>query len=204
MLDKDELILIKGNHEDFAQEFVENYKKYLNSDLLFCHHYKNGFIDTISDLLGLTYQELIEGQKRSIELLKSTPFFTKIIPSMLDYYETSNYIFTHGYIPSNYLGYDGKNDLYSYNSAWRNADENAFKNSRVINGMLANSQGVKEQGKTIVCGHFNVNFGHSVLANKCETTDNNAIYTPYYADGIIAIDAFTKVSNKVNCIIIED
>ena len=31
LLDKDELILIKGNHEDFAQEFVENYKKYCTS-----------------------------------------------------------------------------------------------------------------------------------------------------------------------------
>ena len=34
--------------------------------------------------------------------------------------------------------------------------------------------------------------------------DNNPNFTPYYGDGIIALDACTPVSKKVNCIVVED
>lgn len=204
LIDKNQVVLVKGNHEDLAEEFVLNYNKYLNTTMCFSHHYHNGLVDTISNLLDLTYQEMIEYKKRTVDLLKNTPFFTKIIPSMVSYYETENYIFTHGYIPCKYLGWDGNTDLYSYDKDWRNSDEKGFYDSRRINGMLANSQGVKEPNKTIVCGHWNVSYGHAVINKNGEERGENAIHTPYYADGIIAIDAFTKISNKVNCIVVED
>ena len=37
-----------------------------------------------------------------------------------------------------------------------------------------------------------------------EELEDNPDFTPYYADGIIALDAATPASHKVNCIVIED
>ena len=67
-----------------------------------------------------------------------------------------------------------------------------------------NTKSPTEKGKTIVCGHWHCSFGHSHYENDGGEFDNNPNFTPYYGDGIIALDACTVISKKVNCIIIED
>ena len=63
--------------------------------------------------------------------------------------------------------------------------------------------GVREAGKTVVCGHWNCSWGHAHVDGVCSERGKDAITTPFYADGIIAIDACTARWGKVNCIKIE-
>ena len=61
-----------------------------------------------------------------------------------------------------------------------------------------------ESGKTVVCGHFHTSYGHSKFERKCTEFGEDADFSPFYAEGIIAIDGCTAHSGKVNCIVIED
>ena len=70
--------------------------------------------------------------------------------------------------------------------------------------MEATHCGVIEPGKTIICGHWHCSFGHAHYEGKGGEFDHDSDFMPYYGDGIIALDACTVVSRKVNCIIIED
>ena len=64
--------------------------------------------------------------------------------------------------------------------------------------------GVKEEGKTIVCGHYRASYGHTVIEGKTTAKGYPLDNTPFYGDGIIALDANTATSGFVNCIVIED
>ena len=137
--------------------------------------------------------------------MKKTDFFTKILPEMKNYYETENYIFVHGWIPCNEQKYMNGYSVYSPMGNWRGANERAWEKARWYNGMAAAKCGVIEKGKTIVCGHFRTSWGHSVIEGKGRddfglTSD----FSPYYNDGIIALDGCTAFSKIVNCIVIED
>lgn len=58
--------------------------------------------------------------------------------------------------------------------------------------------------KTIVCGHWHTSYGHSKYEHKGTEFGEDADFSPYYGPGIIAIDACTAFSGKVNCLVIED
>ena len=79
--------------------------------------------------------------------------------------------------------------------------------------MEAWHQGVKVDGKTIVCGHWHASFGHSKFhgdgvefPNERSTNPEHrrANFDPFVDDGIIALDACTAYSHKVNCVVLED
>lgn len=70
--------------------------------------------------------------------------------------------------------------------------------------MEAAHNGIVENGKTIVCGHWHCSFGHAYYEGDGGEFDNAPNFTPYYGKGIIALDACTPVSKMVNCIVIED
>lgn len=70
--------------------------------------------------------------------------------------------------------------------------------------MEAAASGLIVEGKTIVCGHWHCSFGHAHYENDGGEFSNNPNFSPYYGKGIIALDACTVISHKVNCIIIED
>lgn len=56
----------------------------------------------------------------------------------------------------------------------------------------------------IVCGHWHTSYGHSKYERKGTEFGEDADFSPYYGPGIIAIDACTAFSGKVNCLVIED
>ena len=86
----------------------------------------------------------------------------------------------------------------------QNSDDKAWDKARWINGMAAAHEGITEKGRTIVCGHWHCSFGHANYEGKGGEFDNNPDFSPYFADGIIALDACTAVSGKVNCVVIDD
>ena len=205
LLNRDELIYVRGNHEDMFIKLVELFSEtsYLPSSRKVDMFTVNGTLDTALQLGRMNIYECLEHYRRFTNRVKRTPFYTELIPACVDFFETEHYIFVHGWIPARQIGNEHRR--YAYESDWRTADNTAWKRARWYNGMeLAHDFNITEQGKTIVCGHWHTSFGHSKYENKGEEFAKKADYSPYYANGIIAIDACTMISNKVNCIVIED
>lgn len=203
-LDRDEIILIRGNHEDLLESFVERLPTLDEVGIRFSSDYTNGTVGTVRQITGATITKMLLHPKTVAEQMKRSDVFTKILPAMRNYYETEKHIFVHGWIPSIAYGIGGRGQLFNYMPGWRNAEVIDWAFARWFNGMLAAHQGVSEQGKTIVCGHWNASFGHTHYGNSPREFGEGADHSPYYADGIIALDACTVGSQKVNCIVIED
>lgn len=133
-----------------------------------------------------------------------SPYMQTLIPAMRNYYETPHYIFVHGWIPCTEIRYTPRHCEHVYIEGWRDAGEAAWDKARWMNGMDAAYNGAIETGKTIVCGHWHCSYGHSQYEEKGGQFDNNPDFTPYYGNGIIALDACTSFSGSVNCIVIDD
>ena len=66
------------------------------------------------------------------------------------------------------------------------------------------SMSLIEPAKTVICGHYHASYGHSVINDTCSEYGADADFSPFYADGIIAIDACAAASGKINCVVVED
>ncbi len=201
LLKKDEVILIRGNHEDLMQEMLD---RWLRGSYLDPIHLGNGTVDTAAALGQLEMREFDIDPVGTRHEIEQSPFVKEIMPAMVDYFETANYIFVHGWIPF-HIKYIKNEKKYTYMENWRQlASEKDWRNARWINGMLAAHYGVVEPDKTIVCGHWHCSYGHAHYEGIGSEHGSDANFTPYYGKGIIAIDACTTATHKVNCIVIED
>lgn len=200
LIDKDEVILIRGNHEDLFDEMLNGWHK---QSYFSTHNAKNGTLDTVLQLTGRTFEQLELNPCEVYSQIKQTPFYQNILPRMLDYYETDNHVFVHGWIPCCALtsGYGAQ--TFSATD-WRSAGETEWRSARWLNGMKVASQGVTEPNKTIVCGHYHCSYGHKFFEGKGSEFDADADFSPFFGKGIIAIDACTVLSHKVNCLVLED
>lgn len=200
LMEKDQVILIRGNHEDLMLDLIRDWKQ---KSYLFYHHGRNGTVDTALRLTGITRENFFYEPDKVLEHLLKSSFITQILPAMQNYFETDHYIFTHGWIPClSVQNAAGKNYMPIHD--WRTISKEYWDNSRWINGMEAAHDGILEKNKTIVCGHWHCSFGHSRYENDGEEFGETSNFNPYYAEGIIAIDGCTAYSGQVNCIIIED
>ncbi len=203
LIKNDRVILIRGNHEDLLIDLADMIYKYLPYPQ-FTHHGTNGTFETALTLAKMQSTDVEIFPKNFRNRVLSSDFVRKIMSKMVDYYETDNYIFVHGWIPC-IEGYNKSTGMaYTYWKNWRCAKESEWKKARWLNGMAAHKCGVYEEGKTIVCGHFHASWGHSVINGTCPEFGEGADFSPYYDEGIIAIDACTARTKKVNCIVIED
>ncbi len=193
LMDEQKAILIRGNHEDLYKELVTEDFGYPYE-----HHITNGTFRTALDLTGVELKDAIHDHIKFARAGRNTPFYQRIIPSMLDYYETKNYIFTHGWIPCIANRHTG----YSYYADWRDVDSFEWQRARWINGIDAAQTCMED--KTIFCGHWHASYGHWKYEHKGSEFGDDADYSPYYGPGIIAIDACTAWSNQINVVVIED
>lgn len=111
--------------------------------------------------------------------------FIDLIQTMHDYYELGDYVFIHGGMPI------GQFSHYSWSDA------------RWLNGMrLAHEVPVYARGqwsgKTIVCGHWHTGWGHYNVFKRGD--DELSCLDIYHNpdDAIIALDARTVYSGKIN------
>lgn len=193
-MEQEQLILVRGNHEDLFEEFAT-----VDNGLPYEHHLFNGTFDTALQLTGFSAVKADEQPSALAAACRETPYFRKIIPAAVDWYETEHYIFTHGWIPCN-RKFDGTP---FYDSTWREADAEEWREARWQNGMYS-ARFVTEPQKTIVCGHYHTSYGHSHIEKIGSEFGADADFSPYYGKGIIAIDACTAFSGKINCVILED
>ena len=192
LLERDAVILVRGNHEDLFEKMITE-----DHGIAYQLHISNGTYDTALQLTG--YDPVMAGLRHYdfADAAMETPYYQKIIPAMVNYYETAHYVFVHGWVP----GVFSKRG-YNYFSDWRDCPEPEWAAARWFNGMACISSTGEE--KTIVCGHWHASYGHSRIEERCSEFGPDADFTPYYGNGIIALDACTAVSGFVNCILIED
>ena len=144
-------------------------------------------------------QEAVEMQRFILSLLEQDILcYRQIIPAMVDYYETAHYVFVHGWIPC----IQERDGSYSHRSDWREATPEEWRRARWCNGMDA-AQACTEE-KTILCGHWHCSYGHARYENKGSEFGPDADFSPYYGPGVIALDACTAYSGKINILTLED
>lgn len=202
------VVLVKGNHELLMEEVWQR-GHCERRDI------SNGTLRTIADM----FEEMVAYDthdciKMSQKVLE--PFFAKYV----NYFETKKYIFVHGWIPCETFGgadkpwYLQKRD-FKYNPDWRNCNDVEWQGAMWINGINAGYiHKILEPGKTIVCGHWHCSYGHYFKALKkalkndtdleVEEFGDTAIWRPFKAKGIIAIDRCTAHTNECNVLVLED
>lgn len=201
LMSKDQVILIRGNHEDLTLDLLHNWsrKSYLQR-----HHNLNGTVDTVCQLTGFSEREVYTKTDAVGQSFLQNSLVQTIIPAMVDYFETEHYICVHGWIPCTPISLSSTEKAYVSIPDWRNAGKELWEKARWINGMEAAHSGILEPGKTILCGHWHCSFGHAHYEHDGSEFENDANFTPYRDNGIIALDACTALSGKVNCIVVED
>lgn len=197
LMDKDEVILIRGNHEDLFEKMVTE-----DEGRAYSHHRSNGTYGTALQLTGFEPKTARVEHFKFANMARNTPYYKIIIPAMRNYYETENYVFVHGWIPSERFMDKDYHVRWAYLENWRDANEYKWEVARWINGM--DSVEFCKEKKTIVCGHWHTSFGHANFEDKGSEFGPDADFSPYIADGIIALDACTAYSGKMNVYIIED
>lgn len=205
LVNKDQLVYIRGNHEDLfnqcLHEIAVKGTGYVVSSG--SHHYLNGTWDAIVQISKMDLLDAIYSPTELVERVKESPFYQTLLPMSLDYFETKNYVFVHGWIPCITYGY-APNIIYESLENWRVDSVELWKKARWINGMEAWNNGIKDEEKVIVCGHWHASYGHSKINNNGSEFGKDACFDPFISKGIIALDACTAYSNRVNCVIIED
>ena len=83
LLAKNEVILIRGNHEDLTLELL---KDWFHHSYWRSYHRKNGTVDTVLQLTQMTMGDLAATPYSVEEKLRKSPLIQTIIPSMLYYY----------------------------------------------------------------------------------------------------------------------
>lgn len=179
-------ILIRGNHDERLAEIFESRQlEYFDA-----HNHTD---ETIEEFFGVG---CIDGNL-NLNIADET-LLQKLIDlyqSELDYYECGNYIFTHGWLPSEVI----ENMPYLLTD-WRSAGTDEWSNARWLEWqqMYDKRDTSTIPGKTIVCGHRPSSFGY--MFDSSRTYDD---YSIFYGDGMIAIDSWTVRGGIVNVLVIE-
>lgn len=193
LLERDAVILVRGNHEDLFEDLVT-----VDEGLPVRHHESNGTYGTALQLTGFTPEEARRRHLEFAAAARETPYYRQILPATIDYYETEKYLFVHGWIPC----FRGETD-FLYRPDWREAEPEAWRRARWINGMDA-AQSCREEGKTILCGHWHCSYGHARYEGRGSEFGWDAEFRPYYGPGVIALDACTAFSGQMNLLVLED
>lgn len=182
LLQQPRCVLVKGNHEDLFD--------WACTEGISMRDYYNGTVGTIKELgANSTHLDWALSDMADLAYHRTRNFFDR----MVNFYETKNYVFVHGWIPSLKLYPD-----------WRKAPAAAWGKARWENGMKAARSGhLDPAGKIIIVGHWHTSWGHHIQSGTPEWGEE-ANFTPYYDKGIIAIDACTAYSHKVNVLVLED
>ena len=195
LMDKNKAIILRGNHLAFIENFLEG----SNDPFNYIH---NGLNATIADFWHRTapfeswcalegncelstknYSKWAEIVRKDIN--KEYPELLSWIKSLPYYYETENYIFTHGMIDGQCFDWHNPNISW-YECTWAKPED--FNNS-IVN-----------TDKKVVVGHINCGLLRSLYGY--DKNDNSIFERP---DGkVIGLDTCTVLTHKVNVLVLED
>ena len=170
-IENNKLIWIKGNHEHFLLRSLDKGK---TSDYT---------KDTIRDIaIGLDSKAVNYSDSECIKVLKDNGVDKFIIENTINYFETNNYVFTHGTIPFNTDN--------TYDANWRNRNNKEWYRYITTGYKKLVDNNIKIPNKTLVCGH-----------QYCGIKKDAK---PFITDGLIAIDDNCHKTGIMNVIVIED
>ena len=185
-------VLIKGNHESLLVDCCKRGEAW-------SHDISNGTAETIYNMgYGEDFAEMC-----NYTLKRVTPF----LDSMVNYFETSRYIFVHSWIPV--INKDGlpahytRNRSFEWNPDWRDASQKDWDAATWGHPFDMAKRGLNQTGKVIVFGHWHCSTGWAKSEGRSEF-GADAKFEPYYGDGFISIDACTAHTRKCNVLVLED
>lgn len=183
---KDKIVLIRGNHEDLMEEMILRN----NSTAM---DLSNGTAYTIVDL----YPEWQISEFDLSKIARKTRL-QELLDLCVDYFETDHYIFVHGWIPI-------IENCYLYDENWKNARKERWQKARWTNPVEMYKYEIYEPNKTIVCGHWHCSaLWQELNPEQYEEFGAKANFEPFITDKMIALDACTTYSKKVNVFVIND
>jgi serine/threonine protein phosphatase 1 len=179
-------ILLKGNHEDMLCRILKE------GDVTDTDRANETDV-TVKELFG---EDSIDengyfDRNTHSEKVAEVLYF---IDTMLNYYETERYIFTHGWLP---IVFEGRYP--TVDPCFRNASDEEWQEARLLEWQQLYEVKALLSGKTIVCGHRPSRLGY--MFDSFREPDCSE---PFYGEGMIAIDAGTVRSKCVNVLVIED
>ena len=183
-------ILVRGNHEILMRDMI------FRDDYPRTHDIRNGTWNSAIDITRADYVEVMRAMRKNDE-------WWKYYNSCVNYKEIENYIFVHGWVPITST-WDGPRAR----EEWNNpdvCDDKDWEEASWLNGMAMWQGGARIDGKTIVCGHWNTSWGWKNIRRACnDMYKGDAIHDAFIDDGIVALDACTVVSHKINCYVFEE
>lgn len=196
------LVYIRGNHEDLLEDLIFDIRHRKDIGR---HHISNGTLNTVADIVGCSIYDILSNvfdwdifEKRMTELLKF------INETSVDYFQLGNTVFVHGWVPTTC----DENKTMIVDENWRDGD---WREARWENGMeMFHFDIVPPDVETVVCGHFHTSFAWHQYEDICPEWGPLAKFDTYikYQDNsnsrIVALDACTAYSKKVNCVIFDE
>ena len=200
------MIYVLGNHEELLIDCLQQISRGDVFEIAsgMSHHYSNKTWHTLLQISDMSENEAYRNPNELVRRVMNSPLYRKLLRECVDYYETPNYVFVHGWIPCHTEGYRPY-IRYTFDPDWRKADEMSWRKARWFNGMeLACKHRMTLKDKTVVCGHYHTSYGHAHIECNSPEWGEGADFSPFVADGIIALDACTAYSERINCLVIED
>ena len=174
-------VLLRGNHEDLLLKLLE-------TGQLQPHHYINGTMATLKNFFGNYF---IDPMNDTIDFSGKTRAVDRLcgfIQETVDYYEIEDYVFVHGWLPENGLTAQDR----------KNATPEAWAKARWVKWTDQYRGDRPLPDKTLVCGHMPTFFSHWVDSSRDKNSSDI-----YYGNGLIAIDAGTADTKKINVLVLE-
>ena len=196
-------VVLRGNHDYFLMDFLKGSNDPFNFMYNGLRYTLDSFLESTNDF-GMyvlthteadnngvhnpTYRTYIEwAGKCRASILEEYPTLLPWLESFPDYYETENYIFTHGSIDTNSEDWREPKKTW-YDCHW---DDGSFFNKTILN-----------TDKTVVVGHFGVYHLRDMYNIKDGASSRYDILKR--DDGrVIAIDTTTILSKRVNVLVID-
>jgi len=228
---KKRCILIRGNHEslyfsllnkyypeshDFSNGTVSTFVQIAGYDLDVQYDLRYGYHMSYGSYFEYEHIDPeCKDKWRDIKKKVKESEITKWLQSKqwINYYELDNYIFVHSFIPlkfheedyrgfnEDYCIYYGWVQAFEEKPNWRESTNEEWDKATwgcaytFFDAGLFNQEKVKN--KILVCGHYKCSAFNEHYLN-IETDDI------YYGKNLIAIDATTALSNKINVLIIDE
>lgn len=175
-------VLLRGNHEDLLL-------KLLITGQIHSHNYVNGTMQTLLEFFG---RYSINPVDDTIDFSGKTSTVNRVIEFIEDtrnYYETDKYVFVHGWIPA---GCTKSEDLIM-------ASDSDWEKARWVKWTEKYTGQPPLEDKILICGHV-----PTFTANKYNSTRELNCSDIFTGNGLIAIDAGTYDSRRVNVLTLYD
>jgi len=175
-------VLLKGNHEDLLLEILDTGK-------IQPHNYINGTMTTLENFFG---KYCVNPVDNTVDFSGKTATVNRIcefINETIDYFETKNYVFVHGWIPIESDTIRQREEISK--ELWKIARWQKWTSNYFDEPPL--------EDKTLICGHV-----PTFRAIKFDNNRSPQDASIFYGNGLIAIDAGTYTTKQVNVLVLED